>query len=187
MVILVDDENRENEGDLIFPGQAVTPEKINFMAKEARGLICLAMSPQKADSLGLKLMVPCDENETPNKTAFTVSIEASTGIDTGISAFDRARTVAVASSEEAVKEDIISPGHIFPLIAKSGGVLEREGHTEASVELSRLSGLGDTAVICEIMNDDGSMARLDDLKKFSEKHSIKLGSIEELVKFKKQQ
>lgn len=187
MVILVDDENRENEGDLIFSASAVTPEKINFLAKEARGLICLSITSQRAETLGLSLMVPEDQNATPNKTAFTVSIEAAEGIHTGISVFDRSRTIEVASAENVKKEDIISPGHVFPIIGKDGGVLERDGHTEASIELSQLAGMGDSAVICEIMNEDGSMARLDDLKKFSEKHGIKLGSIEELIAFKREQ
>lgn len=187
MVILVDDENRENEGDLIFPAQSVTPEKINFLAKEARGLICLSMKSDRASTLGLKLMVPEESNATPNKTAFTISIEASEGIHTGISVFDRARTIQVASADDVQKADIISPGHVFPIIGKDGGVLERDGHTEASIELSMLAGMGDSAVICEIMNDDGSMARLGDLKEFSKKHDIKLGSIEDLIAFKKEQ
>lgn len=187
MVILVDDEDRENEGDLIFAADCVTPEKVNFMAKEARGLICLSLTQDKADSLGLKLMVPEESNSTPNKTAFTVSIEAAEGIHTGISAFDRSKTIEVACAKDAKREDIISPGHVFPLIGKSGGVLERNGHTEASIDLAKLAGFQSSAVICEIMNDDGSMARLDDLREFSKKHNIKLGSIEDLVSFRKQQ
>lgn len=185
MVILVDDENRENEGDLVFAASQVTPEKINFLSKEARGLICLSVSQETATRLGLQLMVPEDDNQTSNKTAFTISIEAAEGIHTGISAHDRARTIQVAADPKSGKADVISPGHMFPIIAKSGGVLERDGHTEASVDLCRLAGLDDSAVICEIMNDDGSMSRLDQLKVFSEKHNIKLGSIADLIEYRK--
>lgn len=185
MVILVDDEDRENEGDLVFAAQHVTPEMINFLSKEARGLICLAISKENADRLGLKLMVPEDDNKTSNKTAFTISIEASDGIHTGISAFDRAKTISVAANPESTKADIISPGHMFPIIAKDGGVLERNGHTEASVDLAKLAGYNGAAVICEIMNDDGSMARVSDLEVFSSKHNIKLGSIADLIEYRK--
>lgn len=185
MVILIDDEDRENEGDLVFAAQKVTPEMINFLSKEARGLICLALNKENADRLGLKLMVPEDSNKTSNKTAFTISIEASEGIHTGISAFDRARTISVASNPESREADIISPGHMFPIIAKDGGVLERNGHTEASVDLAKMAGLNGAAVICEIMNDDGSMARVSDLEAFSEKHNIKLGTIADLIEYRK--
>lgn len=187
MVILVDDEDRENEGDLVFAASHVTAEKINFLTKEARGLICLSVSPATAERLGLRLMVPESENQTSNKTAFTVSIEAAEGIHTGISAYDRARTIAVAADPQSSAKDIISPGHMFPIIAKAGGVLERNGHTEASVDLCRLAGLADSAVICEIMNDDGSMSRLEDLRLFSQKHQIKLGSIADLIAYRQLQ
>ena len=185
MVILIDDEDRENEGDLVFAAQHVTPEMINFLSKEARGLICLAISKENADRLDLQLMVPEGDNKTSNKTAFTISIEASEGIQTGISAFDRARTISVAANPEATSADIISPGHMFPIIAKDGGVLERNGHTEASVDLARLAGLNGAAVICEIMNEDGSMARVPDLQAFSAKHNIKLGTIADLIEYRK--
>ncbi|MFN9067418.1 MAG: 3,4-dihydroxy-2-butanone-4-phosphate synthase, partial [Bdellovibrionales bacterium] len=173
MVILVDDENRENEGDLIFSAAFVTPEKINFMAKHARGLICLALSPQIVDQLKLPLMVSEDVNGSPNKTAFTVSIEAAKGITTGISAADRSRTVQVAISPDCQPSDLSRPGHVFPLRAREGGVLERAGHTEASVDLMKLAGLREAAVICEVMNDDGTMSRLPDLIKFAEQFRLK--------------
>lgn len=187
MIIVVDDEDRENEGDLIFSAQHVTPEKINFLAKEARGLICLALAPEVVDRLKLPLMVPHDLNGSPNKTAFTVSIEASTGISTGISAADRARTVKVASSANAGPQDVRSPGHIFPLRARPGGVLERPGHTEASVDLMKLAGLQPAAVICEVMNGDGTMARLPDLVSFAEQHQLKIGQIRDLMNHLKHQ
>lgn len=187
MIIVVDDEDRENEGDLIFSAQHVTPEKINFLAKEARGLICLALAPEVVDRLQLPLMVPNDLNGSPNKTAFTVSIEASTGISTGISAADRARTVLVASSVDAGPQDVRSPGHIFPLRARPGGVLERSGHTEASVDLMKLAGLQPAAVICEVMNGDGTMARLTDLVSFAEHHQLKIGQIRDLMNYLKHQ
>lgn len=181
MILLVDDENRENEGDLIMAADFVTAEKINFMITHARGLVCLAMAPEKIEQLELALMVPFDENGAPNKTAFTVSIEASSGITTGISAADRALTIQVASKANAIPSDISRPGHIFPLKARPGGVLERPGHTEASVDLMKLAGLNQAAVICEVMNDDGTMARLPDLVRFANKHQLKIGTIHDLI------
>ncbi len=182
MFVLVDDENRENEGDLIFPSQLITPDKINFMAKYGRGLICLALTQSRADFLDL---MPMDRrNPSKYDTAFTVSIEAKEGITTGISAADRARTVQTAIDENKNKNDISTPGHIFPLVARNGGVLTRAGHTEAAVDIARLAGLNPSAVICEIMNDDGSMARLDDLKIFCELHKLNLASIEDLIRWR---
>ena len=180
--VLIDDENRENEGDLIFPSQLITPDIINFMAKYGRGLICLALTKERAAQLELKPM----DRRNPSKldTAFTVSIEAKEGITTGISASDRAKTIQTAIGEDKTKNDISTPGHIFPLVARDGGVLTRAGHTEAAVDISRLAGLNPSAVICEIMNDDGSMARLKDLKKFCRKHDIKIGSIEDLIRWR---
>jgi 3,4-dihydroxy 2-butanone 4-phosphate synthase / GTP cyclohydrolase II len=184
MVILVDDENRENEGDLILAADFVTPQAINFMATEARGLICLSLSSEQIRRLELPLMVRDDNNLSPNKTAFTVSIEAATGVTTGISAADRSHTIRVAASPVAKASDVIRPGHIFPICAQNGGVLKRAGHTEASVDLARLAGLNPAAVICEIMNPDGSMARVDELKQFAKKHRIKIGTIEDLIKYR---
>lgn len=184
MVILVDDEDRENEGDLILAAEHVTPQLINFMAVEARGLICLALSSEQISRLQLPLMVRDDANNSPNRTAFTLSIEASHGVSTGISAADRAHTIRVAANPQAKPEDIITPGHVFPIRAQKGGVLRRAGHTEASVDLVRLAGLNPGAVICEIMNPDGTMARTDDLKKFAEKHNLKIGTIESLIEFR---
>ena len=184
MVILVDDENRENEGDLILAADFVTPQNINFMAREARGLICLALTGQQIQNLGLPLMVKDDLNLSPNKTAFTVSIEAATGVSTGISAADRSHTIRVAANPNATSKDITMPGHIFPIRAREGGVLKRAGHTEASVDLSRLAGLNQSAVICEIMNEDGTMARMPDLMEFSKKHDIKIGTIESLIEYR---
>ena len=186
MVILIDDEDRENEGDLILAADRVTPETINFMAKEARGLICLSMTCEQIDRLALPLMVKEGENFSPNKTAFTVSIEAASGVTTGISAADRSHTVYVASRPEAVKTDVIVPGHIFPLKAQSGGVLKRAGHTEASVDLAQLAGCNPSAVICEVMNDDGTMARVDQLKIFAERHNLKIGTIASLIEYRLQ-
>ncbi|MEL0211443.1 MAG: 3,4-dihydroxy-2-butanone-4-phosphate synthase, partial [Novosphingobium sp.] len=168
MVILVDDEDRENEGDLVIPAQMATPESINFMATHGRGLICLCLTAERAGVLGLELM--SRNNGTRHGTAFTVSIEARDGVDTGISAADRARTVAVAVDATKGRDDIVTPGHVFPLIARDGGVLVRAGHTEAAVDLPRLAGLNPSGVICEIMNDDGTMARLNDLIPFARKH-----------------
>ena len=165
MFILVDDEDRENEGDLVIPAQMATPDAINFMAKYGRGLICLAMTPERIRQLGLELMP--QSNASRFQTAFTVSIEAKEGVTTGISAPDRARTVAVAIDPNSGAEDIVTPGHVFPLSARDGGVLVRTGHTEAAVDLARLAGLNPSGVICEIMNDDGSMARLQDLIAFA--------------------
>ena len=184
MIILVDDEDRENEGDLVLPAQFATADQINFMAKEARGLICLALDGEQVDRLGLKPMVDAETNRTPNKTAFTVSIEAAHGVSTGISAADRAHTIRVASHPEARREDIRSPGHVFPLRAQKGGVLRRAGHTEGSVDLMRLSGLWPAAVICEIMNPDGSMSRVPELIHFAHQHRLKIGSIADLIAYR---
>lgn len=184
MVVVVDDEHRENEGDLIFCASHVSAEKINFMAKYARGLICLALDKKRFQKLNLKLMT--DNNLSRHRTAFTVSIEAKKGVTTGISAKDRAHTVKIAVSPKTVSSDIVSPGHIFPLIAKDGGVLERAGHTEAAVDLSRLANgqKSPYGVICEIMNDDGSMARFNDLIKFCKKHKLRMSSIKDLIEYK---
>ena len=182
MFILVDDKDRENEGDLIIPGSKCTSKSINFMAKHGRGLICLALSKNQIDKLKLPLM--SRTNKSRMQTAFTVSIEAKKGISTGISAYDRAKTIKVAISDNAKKNDIVSPGHVFPLVARPGGVLERAGHTEASVDISKLSKLNSSAVICEVMNEDGRMARLKDLQKFSNKHNIKIASIEDLIAYR---
>ena len=179
MFILVDDENRENEGDLIIPGSKCNSRVINFMAKHGRGLICLALTKKQIDRLKLPLMSSI--NKSRMQTAFTVSIEARKGISTGISAFDRAKTIKVAINQNSSKKDIVSPGHVFPLVARNGGVLERAGHTEASIDISKLSKLNPSSVICEVMNEDGRMARLDDLIKFSQKHKIKIASITDLI------
>lgn len=184
MVLLVDDEDRENEGDLVLAADHVTPELINFMATEARGLICLALAPEQIERLQLPQMVRDENNFSPNKTAFTVSIEASFGVTTGISAADRAHTVRVAASPNAKPSDIHMPGHIFPIRARSGGVLKRAGHTEGSVDLAKMAGLNPAAVICEVMNADGTMARVPDLKKFAEKHKIKIGTIVDLIEYR---
>ena len=186
MVILVDDEDRENEGDLILASDFVTPEAINFMATEARGLICLSLPVEQVERLGIPLMVKDEQNFAPNKTAFTVSIEAASGVTTGISAADRAHTVRVASHPKAKPSDIMVPGHIFPIRAKAGGVLKRAGHTEASLDLAILAGVTPAAVICEVMNPDGTMARVPDLKKFAIKHGIKIGTIVDLIRYRVQ-
>ena len=183
MFILVDDEDRENEGDLIVPAQFATPDAINFMARFARGLICLAMTRQRVEQLGLPLM--SQSNGTRHQTAFTVSIEARDGVTTGISAADRAHTVAAAINPEGHKDDIVTPGHIFPLMAREGGTLVRAGHTEAAVDISRLAGLNPSGVICEIMNDDGTMARLPDLVTFAQHHNLKLGTIADLIAYRR--
>ncbi|HSU07205.1 MAG TPA: 3,4-dihydroxy-2-butanone-4-phosphate synthase, partial [Acetobacteraceae bacterium] len=175
MFILVDDEDRENEGDLVIPAQFATPEAVNFMARHARGLVCLAMTRQRVEQLGLGLMSA--HNGTRHQTAFTVSIEARDGVTTGISAHDRARTIAVAINPECGRDDIVTPGHIFPLVAREGGTLVRAGHTEASVDIARMAGLYPAAVVCEIMNDDGTMARLPDLVAFAQRQNLKLGTI----------
>jgi 3,4-dihydroxy 2-butanone 4-phosphate synthase/GTP cyclohydrolase II len=177
MFILVDDEDRENEGDLVIPAQFATPDAINFMARFARGLICLAMARPRVEQLGLPLMA--QSNGTRHATAFTVSIEARDGVTTGISAADRARTVAVAINP--AREHIVTPGHVFPLVARDGGTLVRAGHTEAAVDFARLAGLNPSGVICEIMNDDGTMARLPDLVAFAQHHGLKLGTIADLI------
>jgi len=182
MYILVDDEDRENEGDLIIPAQMATPDAINFMATHGRGLICLTLTQERVDQLGLQLM--SRNNGSRHETAFTTSIEARVGVTTGISAGDRARTIAVAIDASKGAADIVSPGHVFPLVAKNGGVLVRTGHTEASIDISRLAGLNPSAVICEIMKDDGTMARLDDLMPFAQKHKLKIGTIRDLVAYR---
>ncbi len=182
MFILVDDKNRENEGDLIIPGSKCNSKSINFMAKHGRGLICLALTKKQVDNLKLPLMSSI--NKSRMQTAFTISIEAKKGITTGISAHDRAKTIKTAINPNARKKDIVSPGHVFPLVARNGGVLERAGHTEASVDISKLSNLNPSSVICEVMNEDGRMARLNDLYKFSTKHKIKLASIEDLISYR---
>ena len=179
MFILVDDEDRENEGDLVIPAQFATPDAINFMAKHARGLICLAMNRHRVEQLGLPLMAAA--NGTRHSTAFTVSIEAKEGVTTGISAADRAHTIATAINPELGREHIVTPGHVFPLLARDGGTLVRAGHTEASVDLARLAGLNPSGVICEIMNDDGTMARMPDLVAFAQHHGLKLGTIADLI------
>jgi len=184
MIILVDAEDRENEGDLVIPAQMATPDAINFMAKHGRGLICLSLTAHRAAQLRLEYMAR--QNEARNRTAFTVSIEAREGIATGISAHDRARTIATAIDPTKDHTDIVSPGHVFPLIAREGGVLVRAGHTEASVDLARLAGLYPAGVICEIMNDDGTMARMPDLVAFAQRHGLKIGTIEDLIGYRLQ-
>ena len=182
MYILVDDENRENEGDLVFSAYDVNAQKINFMAKYGRGLICLTLSSNQSKKLGLNYMAPV--NQSRNKTAFTISIEAKKGISTGISAKDRARTIKIATKKNASKRDIVSPGHVFPIISKDGGVLIRAGHTEASIDIAKLSKKIPAAVICEIMNEDGTMAKGDDLFKFAKKHKLKIAKIEDLISYR---
>src|SRR6195952_4975750 len=172
IVVVCDAEDRENEGDLTMAAQFATPEAINFMAKEGRGLICLALPPERCDELGLDLMAA--KNESPFETAFTVSIEARDGVTTGISAADRARTIQVAIDPSSAPRDLVQPGHVFPLKAKPGGVLERTGQTEAAVDLARLAGLNPAGVICEVMNDDGTMARVGDLIGYCERHDLKM-------------
>ena len=182
MFILVDDENRENEGDLIIPGSKCNSKNINFMATHGRGLICLALTKNKVEELNLPLMSSL--NKARMQTAFTISIEAKKGITTGISAADRAHTISVAIDNNKKKEDIVSPGHIFPVMAWAGGVLERAGHTEAAVDISDIAGLNPSGVICEIMSEDGSMARLPELINFAKKHSIKIGTVSDLIKYR---
>lgn len=182
MVILVDEEDRENEGDLVLAASHVTPETINFMAMHGRGLICLTLTEQRCQQLGLSQMVT--DNRTPHGTAFTVSIEAAEGVTTGISAHDRARTVQAAVAHNAKPSDLVMPGHIFPLTAQPGGVLVRAGHTEAGCDLAQLAGLEPAAVICEILKDDGSMARLPDLIEFGKKHNLKIGAIRDLISYR---
>lgn len=182
MFILVDDEDRENEGDLIIPAQMATPEAINFMAKFGRGLICLPLSRRRVEELELPLM--SSNNQARHQTAFTVAIEAKTGVTTGISAADRAHTIAVAIDASKGKDDLATPGHVFPLVARDGGVLVRAGHTEAAVDISRLAGLNPSAVICEIMNEDGTMARLPDLVEFAKEHDLKVATIRDLIAYR---
>jgi len=182
MFILVDDDDRENEGDLVISAQMATPEAINFMARHGRGLVCLALTRERADALGLQPMT--NTNRSRNETAFTVAIEAKEGISTGISAADRARTVAVAIDSANGPDALVSPGHVFPVVARPGGVLVRAGHTEASVDISRLAGLNPSAVICEVMREDGTMARLDDLMDFARAHGLKIGTIRDLIAYR---
>jgi 3,4-dihydroxy 2-butanone 4-phosphate synthase/GTP cyclohydrolase II len=182
MIILVDAEDRENEGDLVIPAQMATPDAINFMARYGRGLICLSLTKDRADALRLEYMTR--HNKARNRTAFTVSIEAREGISTGISAADRSRTIATAIDPTKGADDIVSPGHVFPLIARDGGVLVRAGHTEAAIDIARAAGLYPAGVICEIMNDDGSMARLPDLVSFAQRHGLKIGTIEGLIAYR---
>lgn len=179
MIVLVDDEGRENEGDLVIPAQFATPDAINFMARHARGLVCLAMTRARVEELGLPPMAPA--NGTRHQTAFTVSIEAREGVTSGISAYDRARTVSVAINPESCRNDIVTPGHVFPLVARDGGVLVRAGHTEAAVDVARQAGLCPAGVICEVMKEDGDMARLADLIGFARLHGLKLGTIADLI------
>jgi len=183
MYILVDDEDRENEGDLVIPAQMATPNAVNFMAKHGRGLICLALDQKRVNALDLK---PMSHNNKENmQTAFTISIEAKDGVTTGISAADRARTVSVAINASKGPDDIVTPGHVFPLTARDGGVLVRAGHTEAAVDISRLAGLNPSGVICEIMNEDGTMARFEDLIAFARKHQLKIGTIRDLIAYRR--
>ncbi len=184
MIILVDAEDRENEGDLVIPAQMATPDAINFMAKHGRGLVCLSLTRQRAEQLRLEYM--SSQSEARKRTAFTVSIEAREGVATGISAHDRARTIATAIDPTKDYRDIVSPGHVFPLIAREGGILVRAGHTEASVDLARLAGLYPAGVICEIMNDNGTMARMPDLIPFAQRHGLKIGTIEDLIGYRLQ-
>jgi 3,4-dihydroxy 2-butanone 4-phosphate synthase / GTP cyclohydrolase II len=183
MVVVVDDPNRENEGDLTMAAQFVTPEAINFMAKEGRGLVCLSLTPERCDELGLDLMAA--KNESPFSTPFTISIEARTGVTTGISAADRARTIQVAIDPQTSPRELVQPGHVFPLKARPGGVLERVGQTEAAVDLARLAGLIPAGVICEIMNDDGTMARVPDLATYCERHGLKMVTVADLVAYRR--
>jgi 3,4-dihydroxy 2-butanone 4-phosphate synthase / GTP cyclohydrolase II len=183
MFILVDDEDRENEGDLVIPAQMATPDRINFMATHGRGLICLSLSGDRCNQLGLEPM--SRSNGTRHETAFTVSIEAREGVTTGISAADRARTISVAIDGTKGRDDLVTPGHVFPLRARDGGVLVRAGHTEAAVDISRLAGLNPSGVICEIMRDDGSMARMDDLVAFARLHDLKMGTIRDLIAYRR--
>jgi 3,4-dihydroxy 2-butanone 4-phosphate synthase / GTP cyclohydrolase II len=183
MIVVCDGEDRENEGDLVMAAQFATPDAINFMAKEARGLVCLALTPERCEELGLDLMAA--KNEAPLQTAFTISIEAREGVTTGISAHDRARTIQVAIDPETEPQDLVQPGHVFPLKARAGGVLERTGHTEAGVDLARLAGLIPAAVICEVMNDDGTMARVPDLVHYTEQHGLKMITVADLIAYRR--
>ena len=183
MFVLIDHEDRENEGDLVIPAQMATPDAINFMATHGRGLICLALTSERVDQLGLELM--STNNSSRHETAFTISIEAREGVTTGISAHDRARTVAVAIDASKGPSDLTTPGHVFPLRARSGGVLVRAGHTEAAVDIARLAGLNSSGVICEIMNEDGTMARLPELISFAQRHGLKIGTISDLIAYRR--
>ncbi|HKU57974.1 MAG TPA: 3,4-dihydroxy-2-butanone-4-phosphate synthase, partial [Gaiellaceae bacterium] len=183
MVIVVDDPGRENEGDLVIAAQYATPEAINFMATHARGLICLCLSEERADELGLRPMT--EHNEAPLGTAFTVSVEAREGVTTGISAADRSHTIQVAINPDSTPHDLVQPGHVFPLRAKPGGVLERMGQTEAAVDLARLAGLNPSGVVCEVMNDDGTMARVPDLVPYADRHGLKMITVAELVEYRR--
>lgn len=183
MFILVDDEGRENEGDLVIPAEKADADAVNFMAKYGRGLICLSITRQRTEQLGLQMMAP--KNGAPHQTAFTVSIEAAEGVTTGISAADRARTIAVAIDPAMGKSDLVSPGHVFPLVAQDGGVLVRAGHTEAAVDISKLAGMNPSGVICEIMNDDGTMARMPDLVRFAQEHGLKIATIADLIAYRR--
>ena len=182
MVVLVDEEDRENEGDLVLAAEHVTPAAINFMATHARGLVCLTLTRQRCAQIGLKPMV--EHNGSSHGTAFTVSIEAAEGVSTGISAADRSHTTRVAVAADATPDDIVQPGHVFPLMAQDGGVLMRAGHTEAGCDLAALAGCEPAAVICEIMNEDGTMARLPDLERFAERHGLKIGAIADLIEYR---
>ncbi|HET9427175.1 MAG TPA: 3,4-dihydroxy-2-butanone-4-phosphate synthase [Allosphingosinicella sp.] len=182
MFILVDDEDRENEGDLVIPAQMATPDAINFMARHGRGLVCLAMTKERVDQLDLPLMPR--RNDSRLETAFTISIEAKDGVTTGISAADRARTISVAIDAAKGREHLVTPGHVFPLVARDGGVLVRAGHTEAAVDVARLAGLNPSGVICEIMSDDGSMARMEDLFTFAQLHNLRIGTIRDLIAYR---
>ena len=184
MVIMVDDEDRENEGDLVFAAEHVSPDKINFMVREARGLVCLSLAPEIIDRLKLPMMSDAGKQGCSKSTAFTVSIEAREGVSTGISAADRAQTIRVAIDDKSTPDDVVVPGHVFPLKAKKGGVLERSGHTEGSIDLARLAGLKPAAVICEIMKDDGTMARMPDLEQFAKIHKMAVVSIADLIEFR---
>ena len=183
-VVVVDDEDRENEGDLTIAAQFVTPEAVNFMATHGRGLICLCLTPERCEELGLRQMT--DQNETPFGTAFTVSIEAREGVSTGISAHDRARTIQVAIDPTSTAHDLVQPGHVFPLRARTGGVLQRSGQTEAAVDLARLAGLAPAGVVCEIMNEDGTMARVPDLIGYCEQHGLKMVTVADLIEYRRQ-
>ncbi|MDE0091984.1 MAG: 3,4-dihydroxy-2-butanone-4-phosphate synthase [Oligoflexia bacterium] len=183
-IILIDDENRENEGDLIIASDFITPSAINFMTKEARGLVCVSITEEQAKKLSLPLMVREEDNFSPHQTAFTISVEAAKGVSTGISASDRSQTVKILCDPNSKSSDIISPGHIFPIRAQKGGVLKRAGHTEASVDFCKLAGLNPSAVICEIVNPDGTMARIPELLEFAKKHRVKIGTIESLIQYR---
>ena len=181
--ILVDAEDRENEGDLVIPAQHCNADAVNFMATHGRGLICLALTQQRAKELDLEQMT--GRNHSRYRTAFTVSIEAKEGVTSGISAYDRARTIAVAIDSNKSAEDVVSPGHMFPLVAREGGVLERAGHTEAAIDIARMAGMFPAGVLCEVMNDDGTMARLPDLERFAQKHNLKIATIADLIEYRR--